>query len=907
MAVIKPYPHYEINVEDLSIYEPVETEWLPLHRPNYLIRARKGPVGVPVWCNTTAERDRVFGSETFDVLNKKYFGMEALFLNQTMQNCGAFITRLADKNALQAICLLQCTVIPAGSSFGNSGMELLWTIRRTKTYDDIKALKTEMLKPNSDDDCRTHFAYLKNASYGSTKITIEDESYDISSIIDVQVDGAAVYWFNAATSKWTLLTESSMKKIPSFAYNTNVQDVITYPMMMFVANNPGEWGNDVGWQLYFDSELNTSSLVGRLGAVEYTLAPIQKYYNENTTDPIYDIYNNTSNSFVMKPNVIDPSTEQNVSIEDVLNTAYAGAKALPYAIYSYEDNWEYVGTECAKAESDPRYVYPKDQNDYNTYMGSVEGWDDDSSDLGTVASVKVDGFASLENTAYIGRYYAADQSMVTFNSFSELLEKGFGTKINIYTDANGNPSLAAVVKNEATESTPVEYYTQSLDYTKLIFYVKDASDDVVNGALGENWYTYSYSEKTFVPYELWQEFDYNYDKLDEQGNPTPVVVYNPWNVNIISCEIPDGSGKLYTNLSLASAETIAAMSPSKNIGMTVNLVEGVTNFLTNGNDGVIDSDASHEINMRSWLRLSTYPDAIDKARYPFTHFFDVGYSLPTKKELLKFLTTRDDVKVVLSTQTVTRVQVGADGSLEDISSKDGIVANTQMQDESIGSVLRASALAERESVLKGTSCCRATIMTQCGKLVGGTYKGLVPLTYWLASKKAEYQNLDYLDREPKGLPYAQQELINDLNWVPSDEDSKSRSWDNGLNYCQYYSRTQLHYASLRSVYKYDTSVLVDDGFTDFIVYIKHEVRQSWATFTGRSDKFGILQLLIKNDLDDRLWRVANNKYTVNNKVYETSEDVKLGYSLHVDIEVISPSTKRVWIVTVQCKREGYEG
>ena len=163
-----------------------------------------------------------------------------------------------------------------------------------------------------------------------------------------------------------------------------------------------------------------------------------------------------------------------------------------------------------------------------------------------------------------------------------------------------------------------------------------------------------------------------------------------------------------------------------------------------------------------------------------------------------------------------------------------------------------------------------------------------------------------MNKEPKELPNSAVECWKELSWVASSEDTKSRNWNAGLNYVQYYSMTGLHYASVRSVYKYDTSVLVDDMFVNAITWMKHIVRRSWARFAGATRPVAELQQAITEDLTSRLAYMINGKYEFTVDVYQTDEDKKLGFVQHVDITVTSPATNRVWLVNIICKREGFE-
>jgi len=177
----------------------------------------------------------------------------------------------------------------------------------------------------------------------------------------------------------------------------------------------------------------------------------------------------------------------------------------------------------------------------------------------------------------------------------------------------------------------------------------------------------------------------------------------------------------------------------------------------------------------------------------------------------------------------------------------------------------------------------------------------------IANSDALYHNVDYMKGAPEGLPFSDIDIFKQWNWTPSAESMKERSWNTGLNYFQYYNMTQLHYASLRTVYRYDTSVLTIDDFSNALIYTKHEIRQSWAVFAGVTLPAGVLRSQITNDLTLRLDRLYNNRYTFTVVVYQTEEEALLGYVHHVRVVITSPANNRVWEVDLVCQRENFEG
>lgn len=327
--------------------------------------------------------------------------------------------------------------------------------------------------------------------------------------------------------------------------------------------------------------------------------------------------------------------------------------------------------------------------------------------------------------------------------------------------------------------------------------------------------------------------------------------------------------------------------------VTNKFTSSTSTMLGGGADGDIDDEAV-ETYIQNVCSQDEIPAMVDSARYPFTHLVDVGYTTDTKKALMDVCDWREDVKVIVSTQTM----------YDNTTFAKKAVYNTALEDKQAGDVLKTYAIGKKESILMGTEACRITLVMQVGRTLIGD-KRWAPLTLWHAVKKAAYQNRDFLSREPKGLPYSAVEMFSEFNWVPSSEDVKSENWDDALNYCQYYSMTGVHYASVRSCYKYDTSVLVDDIFTDAIIYTKHIVRQYWAKYAGVTLPAAILQAQITNDLTKALGHLYNNKYVFTITVFQTEEEKKIGYIQHVQVSITAPATNRVWIVDIICNRENF--
>lgn len=730
MSMVAPYPHVEIDVEDKSIYIPVNEDILPLHRPLYIMRTQKGPVGVPVWCESYTRAKKIFGSNTFNQ-RSKYFSPASYFLLQQLQSNGAFIMRAGDDTANSARVFVELGV---------------------QAVDAVPQYKRD--------------------AYG--KFVYDEEGKKIALESATATAGYKLIWRAVSTPADVNSIDPGAWEDLGPAQDPNDGTITWYPMFSFLASNAGAWGNAFGFKLCFSNKDNSGDFIVRNGSVAYQVAPVELEEGNSTPTVIYDKYNNPAVSGVVKPDTIDSISGVDISFNKKLAASYSDGYELPLSIYYYSDSFKTVGDMIMKAE-----VAAKDAIVAN-YGGIVD----------------VDGKQGVDGT------------VVTF------VEDLLGVTIG-----EGDVTADSIA----------------------------ADIDGADAAFG-------------------------------------------FMANLMTCVDRDKRG-YFASYVVATSDTDAPAG-------CVDMDADATIYMMGGTDGN-DSDPYIEEYTRKYLTAAAnnnHEYLIDYFRMPFNCVIDSGWSIATKKAYLEFMDVRDDLKVYLGTQQSW--MINSVGKLV------RPPVNTKYEDESIGAGLRTHAWLMRESIAKGTECCRATIFLHAGRTAD--YDVWLPGTLWIAKKLAEYCNRDFMNKEPKELPNSAVECWKDLSWVASSEDTKSRNWNAGLNYVQYYSMTGLHYASVRSVYKYDTSVLVDDMFVNAITWMKHIVRRSWARFAGATRPVAELQQAITEDLTSRLAYMINGKYEFTVDVYQTDEDKKLGYVQHVDITVTSPATNRVWLVNIICKREGFE-
>lgn len=311
-------------------------------------------------------------------------------------------------------------------------------------------------------------------------------------------------------------------------------------------------------------------------------------------------------------------------------------------------------------------------------------------------------------------------------------------------------------------------------------------------------------------------------------------------------------------------------------------------YLLGGSDGTIDDAAIEELT-RQYLKDNIYPELLDQPRYPFTHIIDTGVSIETKKAFIQFLGKHDAHKVILATQDATMGRM-----------------NTKNEDLSMGSALYAACLLQPESSIKGTECCRAEIYQQAAYLADSTYRGIVPSTLDIMLKKSRWQSTQSIMGQAAGLPNSAITIFKDWNWTPCDADHKQKSWDSGLNYFQYYDMTSVHWPAMRTVYRYDTSVLSNALFTDVVVYAKHLARYNWSRFTGMEMEFSLLATRAATALSNDLSAMLNGFFKFKVEFSQSEEEAKIGYISHATIQLWGNPQQRVWKIDIECYRNGYD-
>lgn len=846
MASINGYPHVEMHVRDDSIYIPSDTEILPLARPLYMMKCARGPIGVPVWCPQYSDAVRVFGADTFNK-RSKFFSENAYFLLKTFPFNGAFIMRVADTAATNARITIEIGLSATDSITGLPTAEIpQW--KRDQNGQFIREL-TGLKIPVNEQGLDPDELASKNTLIEDAKAKVAAAEGDEAKMAELERDGIVA------------LAQEEIKEFE--------QAILK--------------GYKVAWRAI--QRPNTSDR-RQLGSNATISSDNFTWY------PLIDIIASNPGSWGACYGIklfYDPN------VNTLAGTVTNGA-----ATYSFSP------VELLQDATMPTPVV--DQYGVDTVTGVLKP------DV-----VDADTEVDLTLKARIARAYSGRQALpLKFTYFSE--------NWNIVGKAIMKAELACReaasviypdLEQIQIETVPSTTYSKTTDTERDMsktYYVKTGADewivapaDVFNpdGSFDpDREYfekdpdTVVYGIRSFVD-DLLGETSVNNDGTyggftpatdDSLGNDVGYManiagLTDYQGIPFFASEILDSTDDLIVGDSLLTATDIITPTSDQPI------------FLAGGLDGHLE-DWYVEEYIRAQIRsciAGTQDYLNDYWHCPYNFIYDTGYTLKTKKAIIDMTVARDNMIAVISSQVTWKKNAA------DIADP---VANSRMDDESIAASLRAYALLMREDVENATGACRTIIFTAAGKTSDHDDKW-VPYTLWYALKNAEYLNRPFIDQEPKELPYSSVECFTQTSWTAAQEETKSRVWNSGVNYVQYYNMTGIHFASVRSVYWYETSILVDAGAVCALCFTKDVIRRSWSTWAGSTRRAAELNKLITEDIDSRELYMLHDKFRHKVRVYQDSEDMKLGFQRHVDVELWAAGQNRVWKATIICKREGY--
>jgi hypothetical protein len=452
--------------------------------------------------------------------------------------------------------------------------------------------------------------------------------------------------------------------------------------------------------------------------------------------------------------------------------------------------------------------------------------------------------------------------------FSETIVENIGAMTYQFAPATINPNtnlVSPILDKFNNPSNPISFLANAQDPTTTLFY--DLPDVLSNNYLPGT-----------IPYNV-SVYETNVATIAAAIVATSpnLTGTNPALINILTCIDANQNPYWYAQVTTGSAQVVN---------------QNVVLYNQGGTDGTTTKTMLENLT-EQFMTGVTYPSISDNLRYPFSHFYDSGYSLATKQALLQVWSTatgfpgRDDVKFDFCTQDVANVP------------------NTEAQDQAAGATLRTAVLLYPESELYGTQAIRASIYQQCAKLASNnSYQKFVPANLDRLIKRCIYDGSIAIKGTPKGRPNSEVTVFDQstLNWAPSNATQKQLSWSTGLNYISYCDIATLFYSDLRSVYPTDASLLSDDVFVDRIIYIKYIVRRIWTIYSGVDTPIINLFTQIGKRIDKTISTAFGGTPSTNTIIYQTENDSAQGFAITVQVNVQGTIPNRIWNVLIPVSR-----
>lgn len=848
MASINGYPHVEMHVRDDSIHIPSTSEILPLARPLYMMKCARGPIGVPVWCPQYSDAVRVFGADTFNK-RSKFFSENAYFLLKTFPFNGAFIMRVADTAATNARVTIEIGLSATGLDGLPTATIPQW--KRDQNGQFMLELTGAKIPVNAQG--------LDPEELASKNALIEDARAKVAA---AEGDDAAM-----AELERTGIAALAQEEILEFEQATLK-------------------GYKVAWRAVQRPSVNDTRQLGTNATIatdNFTWYPLMDIVasNPGSWGSCYGI------KLFFDPNI---NTLAGTVTNGAATFSFSPVELLQDATMPTPVVDQY-GVDTVTGVLKPDVVDADTEVDLTLKARVARAYDGRQA-LPLKFTYFADNWNIVGKQLMKAELACREAASVIYPELEQIILETI--KSNTYSRTSDTERVSGKTYYWCNDSTDPATYgecgaddfnTDGSFKDGYVYYEKDP-DTVVYGIrsfvddlLGE---TTAESDGTYGEFTPASDDSLNSD-VGYMTNITSLTDYQ--GIPFFASEILESTDDLITGDSLLLATDIVTPTSDQPI------------FLAGGLDGHIE-DWYIEEYIRAQIRsciAGTQDYLNDYWHCPYNFVYDTGYSLRTKKAIIDMTVARDNMIAVISSQITWKKNAA------DIADP---VANSRMDDESIAASLRAYALLMREDVENATGACRTIIFTAAGKTSDHDDKW-VPCTLWYALKNAEYLNKPYIDQEPKELPYSSVECFTGVSWTAAQEETKSRVWNSGVNYIQYYNMTGIHYASVRSVYWYETSVLVDAGCVCALCFTKDVIRRSWSTWAGSTRKAAELNKLITEDIDSRELYMLHDKFRHKVRVYQDTEDMKLGFQRHVDVELWAAGQNRVWKATIICKREGY--
>lgn len=309
--------------------------------------------------------------------------------------------------------------------------------------------------------------------------------------------------------------------------------------------------------------------------------------------------------------------------------------------------------------------------------------------------------------------------------------------------------------------------------------------------------------------------------------------------------------------------------------------------------------------VRSWCeQFDEVNPLYDSAKYPFSALWDSGFSMGTKKALMK--------PVGMHKRIMTTVGTHAVADYADPVNLTGFMyrpALSGAEEISVAMMLKAYGLLVPESEEFGTPTVRIGIVGRSGHMHDTRYRGRLPLTIELLDKVANYcgagdavwRNGQAFDVHPNNrVELFKQDTINVTYQSVS---VYNKSWDAALMWVQNADTTACFFPAFRSIYPDDTSVLTSYINMMACCYIERICEEVWRKLVGNG-KYTDDQFIEASDelISEALNGKFDGRYKIVPRTFYTVTDKILGFRWSTEINFYASNMKTVGTFTIIAKR-----
>ena len=323
---------------------------------------------------------------------------------------------------------------------------------------------------------------------------------------------------------------------------------------------------------------------------------------------------------------------------------------------------------------------------------------------------------------------------------------------------------------------------------------------------------------------------------------------------------------------------------------SIRLTEASTIYAEGGGDGTMNNATFAALVSEQMVRYANPADEMtNMSMHPEKFFYDTGFPLATKYDLLNFIGYRKDTFVGLATYEV------------------GTPKLTASAESALGMALVTRARTYPDSEYFGTPVVRAGIWMRHGRKIGSQFKGDLPVIHEWVIKASRYMgastgiwNSTYAFDSGTA---AEVNMFADINVTFTPGEVRNKDWANGLNWVEAKGRKTAYFPASRTVYDNDTSVLTSIFTAAVCSQVQAIANQVRIEFSGES-RYSDLELVDK--INKRVIALTEGRFdgrvTIIPKAYITAADAARGFSWTLPIQVYAANMKTVGTISVESYR-----